>query len=223
MTTPDFPTNNISGKPPRNKVAREDVSENRKDEPRVVKRVATGKVIRRKKKQSPLMDAFNETITYVMQDIVKPRAKELLADTISQGSEKLIFHDNRGSASRARSRTASNGGSYISYNRYSSAGSQGRSRANTNEPRQISRESRARHDFDDIILEDRATANEVLDGLFELISVYGYATVADLYESVGAKPEHTDEDWGWYDLRSSSTRRIRQGFILDLPRPEFLE
>ena len=90
------------------------------------------------------------------------------------------------------------------------------------EDRHINRK-RDRHDFDDIILESRAEANDVLDSLYELVSSYGYATVADLYELVGIKATYTDENWGWTELHSTAVRKVRRGFIIDIPRPEFLD
>lgn len=91
------------------------------------------------------------------------------------------------------------------------------------EPRTVSRQARARHDFDEIILENRVEAEEVLDRLFERIEEYGTATVADLYDLVGMTGDYTDNKYGWTGLATASVSRTKGGYVLDLPRPEVLD
>jgi hypothetical protein len=83
----------------------------------------------------------------------------------------------------------------------------------------MSRMARSRHDFDEIVLQSRTEAEEVIDRLFDLVSRYDTATVADLYELVGIQGSHTDHKWGWTDLRGADVSRTRDGYLLDLPDP----
>lgn len=87
----------------------------------------------------------------------------------------------------------------------------------------MSQRGRARHDFDEIVLDERAEAEEVIDKLYEVVSRYEFATVADLYDLVGLPSNHTDHKWGWSDLRGAGVSRIRDGYLLDLPDPEPLD
>ena len=89
--------------------------------------------------------------------------------------------------------------------------------------RVMSRQARSRHDFDEIVLETRAEAEEVIDRLFDLVSRYESATVADLYELVGLPSSHTDHKWGWTDVRGAGATRTRDGYLLDLPEPRPFE
>lgn len=191
-----------------------------------VEKVISGKVIRRKK---PLRKRFADVFIggdarsvgqYVMYDVLLPAAKDAVADAFSQGIERMLFGETRRSGpSRARNR-ASNG--YVSYNRFSS---------NNTPPwddrrpqRQLTRKARAKHDFDEVILDTRAEAEQVIDQLFSLISQYEVATVADLYNLIGASPSYTDRAWGWTDLRGAgATRLTGGGYLLDLPPTEPLE
>jgi hypothetical protein len=66
-------------------------------------------------------------------------------------------------------------------------------------------------------------SENVVDNLFELVSRYESATVADLYELVGLNSTHTDHKWGWTDLHGAGVTRIRGGYLLDLPEPEPLD
>ena len=87
----------------------------------------------------------------------------------------------------------------------------------------MSRTSRARHDFDEIILETRGEAEEVLSHLVDLTIDYQQATVADLYDLVGITSNFTDNKYGWTDLRSASVTRVRDGYLINLPRTQILD
>jgi hypothetical protein len=56
----------------------------------------------------------------------------------------------------------------------------------------------------------------------QLIEKYETVSVADLYELLGVTSSYTDEKWGWVDLREATIRRVRDGYLLDLPKPESL-
>lgn len=185
-----------------------------------VEKVVVGKVTRRKK---PLGKRFSETFvggdaqtvwTYVLNDVMVPAAKDMVADAVSQGIEKMLFGESRG---RSRGATVA-GAAYTSYNRIST-----QAKAAAGPRRDISHKARANHDFDEIILDTRAEAQEVLDQLFTLISDYDVATVADLYEMVGQTGTFTDEKWGWVDMRGAGVSRIKGGYLLNLPRPEYID
>lgn len=187
-----------------------------RQEPKKVERVTSGDVVRRKK---PLGKRFSEmffggdtrgTWSFVAWEVFIPAMKETFADVFTQGVERMIFGESRpGSRGRGRGHT--------NYQRYSSGGRR-------EEPRpQLSRRARATHDFDEIILNTRVEAEEVIDQLFELADRYNEATVADLYDLVGITGNYTDQKYGWTDLRGAGVTHVRNGYLLDLPRPEPLD
>lgn len=207
MTSSEFPPNSETSK----KVRTE-----QKD---ITPVVSSGAVRRKKSLRRQFSETFvagdaRTAIRYVAFDVLLPAAKDMVVESFTQGIEKLIFGD-----SRRRGSTTPQAGptGYVSYNRYAMGGrGSGPSRA-------ISRQARARHNFDEIVLDDRVEAEEVIDKLFELVSRYESATVADLYELVGLAASHTDHKWGWTDLHGSGVSRIRGGYLLDLPEPEALD
>lgn len=83
----------------------------------------------------------------------------------------------------------------------------------------MSRAARATHNFDEIILPTRREAEEVLNFLFDLLTRYDTVSISDLYELVGETGQFTDEKWGWNDLTGASVTRVRDGYLLNLPRP----
>lgn len=204
MENPEFPPNS-------------ETSKNRVIEDKNIEQVTSSKA--RRKKRS-LRKQFSETfvagdaksaVRYVIFDVLLPAAKDMVVEAGSQGIEKLIFGDSRRRG--ARSPQAGSTG-YISYNRLSMGDRPGPPQ------RVMSRQARARHNFDEIVLDKRSEAEEVIDRLFDLVSRYDQATVADLYELVGLSATHTDHKWGWTDLMGAGVARIRGGYLLDLPDPE---
>ena len=74
------------------------------------------------------------------------------------------------------------------------------------------------YDYDDVILESRGDAEEVLNQLNDLIDVYRIASVADLYDLVGVTPNYTDFKYGWTNLANAEVVRTRDGYKIKLPR-----
>lgn len=147
---------------------------------------------------------------YVIFGVLLPAAKDAIAEAGAQGIEKLVFGDTR----RQRNAPSSGPLGYVSYNRYSQQGSQSPVR------RQISQQARAQHDFNQIVLTSRQEAEDVVDRLFDLVSRYDAATVADLYELVGVRSHHTDHKWGWTDVRGVGVVKVRDGYLISLPDPD---
>lgn len=209
MEIPDYPPNK---------------KEPLQQEDKNIKRVTSNEPVRRKKS---LSKQFKETfvggdaktaVRYVMFDVLIPAAKDMIAEAGAQGLEKLIYGETRGGR-RGRGVTPPPDGptGYVSYNRYAMGSRQAAPQ------RVMSRRARSQHDFDEIVLTSRVEAEEVIDRLFEVVSQYGSATVSDLYELVGLPSTHTDNKWGWRDIRGAGVTRVRGGFLLDLPEPQPLD
>ena len=191
-------------------------------EPKKLERVVTGGVIRKK---PSLGKRFMETFVggdakgvwlYVAYDVLIPAAKDMVSDAVSQGIERMLFGESVRGGSRSRQGYGYNP-TRVAYNKISS------NRYAPEPGRQISRRGRASHNFEEIILETRAEAEGVIDQLFTLTEKYGRATVADLYELVGVTGEYTDNKYGWTDLRGAGATRVRNGYLIDIPRPELLD
>lgn len=192
-------------------------------EPKNIEKVVSGRVIRRKK---PLGRRFVETFIgggdsasvwqYVLYDVLVPAAKDTVSDAVSQGIERMLFGESRGRNS-PRSRASS---SYTSYQRYSTPSPLSRREDPRRDGRSISRQARATHDFDEIVLETRREVEDILDRMFAVIQKYEEISVSDLYEMLGVHAEFTDAKWGWTSLDNVGATKVRNGYLLDLPRPE---
>lgn len=185
--------------------------------------VTVNEVQRRKK---PLSKRFAETffggdakgaMGFVMADVLIPAVKDTIADAFSQGIERILFGEARSTSRRTGFRPGGSGG-YVNYQRFGST-----PQARREEPRNISRRARASHDFDEIVLATRVEAETVIDRMFDLVSQYGHASVSDLYDLVGITGSYTDAKWGWTDLRGATVGRVRNGYVLELPRTEAID
>lgn len=204
----DYPSNKNSKSEPTRR-PREDKN---------IQKVTSGKVVQR---QKGLASRIRETFTgddaksvgtYILFDVVIPAAKNMISEAGSQFIERMLFGDVR---DRHRSTSRTN---YTTYSRSTPRSSY--NRPPTPRPgRDISYRARATHDFDEVVLESRGEAEEVLDRLHDLLRDYDMASVADLYDLVGVTSSFTDDRWGWMDLSGSSISRVREGYLLNLPRP----
>lgn len=191
-------------------------------ETKKVEKVITGNV---KLKKKSLGKKFMETFVgedidnigqYIVYDVLVPAAKDAISDMIEGGISMLFYNgDKRGSRTRR-----SGSKSFVSYDKCS-YGTKDRDR--DRDRREFSSKSRARFNFDDISLETRGEAEEVLSHLVDLTIDYDQATVADLYDLVGITGNFTDNKYGWTDLRSASVSRTRDGYVLNLPKTVLLD
>ncbi len=212
----DFPSNSHI----RRSEARQEVKKETEPEVKKVSKIITGKVITRKKSLGKRFieafigdDAGGSVGGYILYDVLVPAIKNTLSDMVKGGTEMLLFPgENRSGSRTSRDR----GKSYVSYNSY---GGRDRDRdRDRDRGRDRSSQNRARHNFDDIVIGSRGEAEEVLSNLVDLTVDYNQATVADLYELVGITGNFTDNKYGWTDLRSASVSRVRDGYLLNLPK-----
>lgn len=213
--------------PSNRRTEKRETAEKKIPEDKKVEKVVNGKVrkqkrsLRKKMAETFLEDDTKSVGSYVFHDILIPAAKDLISDIVGGGVEMLLFGERRsGSRSRGSSIRPNNNRSFTSYGSYYGPSN----KDNRPAGRDMSRTARARHDFDEIILDTRGEAEEVLSHLVDLTVDYGQASVSDLYDLVGVTSAFTDEKYGWTDLRGASISRARGGgYLLNLPRTQALD
>lgn len=165
--------------------------------------------VKKKGKTSKFAEAFiaedaSSVKSYIVSDVLIPAAKKLVSDIVKDGIEMILY----GGTNRGK-RTPGYRADYVSYNRYSD-------RRYDDRPRSEYRQSA--YSYDDIYLQTRGEAEEVLDQMTNVIEEYGMVSIMDLYEWVGITGEYTDNKYGWTNLRSAEVVRTRDGYKLKLPR-----
>ena len=77
--------------------------------------------------------------------------------------------------------------------------------------------------YDEVVFTTRDDAENTLNGLRDIIDVYGCATVRDLGElSEWSNDYDGMTNMGWNNLADAKVIRVRSGYILGMPRPKKL-
>ena len=175
-----------------------------------VEKVVTGKVITKKKSAfSKLSDEFisedaKNVKSYVFGEVLIPAIKKAISDIVTDGIDMILYGGTRGSR-----RSSADKISYRSYYDRDPA----RSRRDID-----TRPVYSSYSYDDIILNSRGEAEDVLSRMDELIDAYGLVRVADLYDLVGITGNYTDNKYGWTNIRNAQIIRVRDGYMIKMPR-----
>lgn len=141
--------------------------------------------------------------SFILSDVVIPGIRNAIADVVSI----LLF----GESGRVGSRKGG-GDSRVSYQKYYD--DRRDDRRDYARPRTI-----PGYDYDDIIFDERGDADLVLDQMESAIANYDFVTVADLYDLAGVTcRSYTANKYGWTDIRNAKVVRVRDGYVLQLPR-----
>lgn len=174
-----------------------------------VEKVVKGTVKTKKKTgASKLADIFisedvSNVKSYIFMDVLVPAIKKAVSDIVTDGIEMILY----GGTGRGK-KTSS--GSKVSYSKYYEK---------KDERHYDSAKARVRFDFDEIIFESRAEADAVRLQMLDVLDRYDVVTVADMYDMADLPQPYTSNKYGWTNIRSAEPIRVRDGWILKLPKP----
>lgn len=175
-----------------------------------VEKVVSGPV--KVKKKSGLSKAAGMIISedagnvgsYVVMEVLVPAIKKAVKDIVTDGIEILLYGE-----PRRDKRSGGINANYVNYSKYSSVDR--RDSGYRSEPRN-------RLAYDDIVVDTRAEAEEVLSQMAALIDQYGVASIADLCDLVGIQHQYTDNKYGWTNIRNAEPVRVSNGWLLKMPK-----
>lgn len=216
----NFPNNSQSKKGPPRQAQAEPPPE------KVVRQVTVNKVVRR---NTPMGTRLRETFfggssknvfQHVIMDIIVPETKNMILDAVNMGLEQKLLGESGGRRRGSSVGRTLGGQGYTSYSKMSGPPVQSR----REDPRAIAgRTSTNRTDFGQYILGSRPEANDALEEMYNILGSYEVVSQRDFFNIIGVDSVHTDEKWGWDDLRGSQVRRANGGYLIDLPRPKPIE
>ena len=154
-----------------------------------------------------LSDDLNSVKKYALYDVIIPAIKDTIVNIVKDGIEMLFYGTTKSSGS-----TKYSNATYVSYSGYYNGKQSSKTYKQENVP-----------DYNEIILSSRGDAERVLGDMHDVIGEYGSVTVADLLEMVSLDSSFTDWKYGWTDLRGSSVKRVRGGYLIVLPKPILLD
>ena len=164
---------------------------------------------------------------YLLKEKIVPEFKEFVVDLLFDGLSMLLGTRRRSGGSNGRTdytAYSSSGSSYkyaSSSNYYSNRTPQvndSGGRASSEDPCEVI----FKIGPDETPNDAKNTAKEVLSNLRDAAEEYTNASVADLYELSGVTPKSfTDNNYGWNLelLQYAVIRRVREGYVLELPHP----
>lgn len=177
-------------------------------EKRTVKKVVTGSTKSKKKgEMQKFADVFisedvSNVKSYIFMEVIVPAVKKAISDVVTNGVDMILY----GESGRSRKNNAT---TKVSYGRY----------YNGNPEPKKTQSRNTGFDYDDIIFENRGDAESVLDAMNEIISQYGVVSVGDLYDLADVSTDNfTVNKYGWIDISGCKAVRVREGYILKLPK-----
>lgn len=182
------------------------------DKPKVEK-VVSGKVKTRENKSRKILGTFistdaNSVWEAIFMDVLVPSLKKLVSEGVNTAADLFLYGESRG---RRDGRSESK----VSYRRYYDDRYGDRRES---ERRRGTAATRNRFDYDELVYETRGEAEMVLDSMKDTVEEYGLVSVADMYDFSGVSAPFTSHDYGWTSLRAAEVRRVRDGYVLDLPK-----
>lgn len=179
---------------------------------RKVEKVVHGKVKTKNNQGRKLANIFisedaSNVKNYVFMDVLVPAIKKAISDIVRDGIDMVLY----GESGRGRSSSRSRSDDRPSYRSYYDDNHRDRDRDRN-------RRGNSRFDYDDLIFDTRVDAEFVKDGMLDDIERYGMVSVATMYDLAGVTAPYTASSYGWMGLRYIEVKRVRDGYILQLPK-----
>ena len=170
-------------------------------------KVTSGKVKTKKNEMRKFKDVFisedvSNVKSYIFMDVLVPAIKKAISDIVRDGID-MILYGGTGKSSRGSS------GSKISYRSFYD---------DKRDDRPGASRVRSRFDYDDLVFETRSDAQAVLDQMYGAIERYQVVTIGDMYDAAEVTAPYTSYKYGWTNLRNAKITRVRDGYILELPK-----
>ena len=79
------------------------------------------------------------------------------------------------------------------------------------------------YEYESWVFSNRGDAEAVLNQLTDMIELYGFVTIVDLYDSVGKTAPYTADNFGWRSMAGCETKLCSGGWRLSMTRPSVIE
>lgn len=184
-----------------------------------VEQVVKNPVKTRKNEVRKLADIFiSEDVAsvknYIFMDVLVPAIKKAIYDIVTNGIDMFLY----GGTGKTSS---GGGGGKVSYRSYydqkSGSSSSHRSSEST-------RRTTDAFDYQELVYRTRGDAEGVLSQLQDVIARYGVASINDLYDAIpddmmpNVSVPFTSTNYGWMNLNGVKSVRVRDGYVLTLPK-----
>lgn len=182
------------------------VSESKSE--RKIRKVVNGNVKTKKNSGRKLANVFiseeaANVKSYVFMDVLVPAIKKAISDIVTDGIDMILYGESRDRKNKSTNK--------VSYRSYYDEGRR-------SDRRDSSYRSSGRFDYDDLEFDTRSEAEAVREEMLDVIDRYGFVTVADMYDMADLSAPYTSSKYGWTNIRSAEVVRVRNGYVLKLPK-----
>lgn len=196
----DFPSNSHKSK-----------EQEKASEKKIEKAISGTAKTRKRSEMRKFADVFlpgdvQNVKSYILADVLVPSIKKAISDIVTNGIDMILYGE---SGNRDRRSTASK----VSYRSYYEKKNE------TRVDRSTINHTRGGYSYEDIVFETRGDAESVLSRMDEIVEKYNIVSVADMYELADISGSYTDNKYGWTDIRNAQVVRIRDGYVIKMPRP----
>lgn len=179
-------------------------------EEKQIQKVVKGPVKTKTNEARKLADIFiSEDISnvknYIFMDVLVPAIKKAIYDIVTNGIDMFLY----GGSGKSKTNSSS---SKVSYRNYYEQKNNGGYRGSENV------KSNNSFDYEDIVFTNRGEAEAAKQQMQDIVARYGMVTVNDLYEMTPLSAPYTSQKYGWMDVSNVEVVRVRDGYILKLPR-----
>lgn len=204
--------------------------EEKKETPVLKKFSQEDRVTKKKTFLSNFLEASGDAFRFALDEIIVPNIKKIAVDAGNSLMYRAIYREDAPPPSRRR-------GYYDDWDypvtRYDSYYSRPKTYSYDDRRYDTQRYSRNRNDLPPIIFRVESTARDFLDELHSALEKYHEITVNNVYDSYGnpdylREIDYTWNGYGWTDepnrdLRGSTVSRVKDGYLVVLPKPVPLE
>ena len=175
-----------------------------------VQQVVKGPVKTKTNEVRKLADIFiSEDIanvkSYIFMDVLVPAIKKAIYDIVTNGIDMFLY----GGSGKNKSGSS---GAKVSYRNYYDQKNNSGYRGSENN------KSNNAFDYEDIIFTNRGEAEAAKQQMEDIVAKYGFVTVNDLYEMTPLSAPYTSQKYGWMNVSNVEVVRVRDGYVLKLPR-----
>ena len=142
---------------------------------------------------------------YIFMDVLVPAIKKAIYDIVTNGIDMFLY----GGSGKTRNPSSGNKVSYRNYYEQKNSGP-----IRSSEPNRV----QTGFEYEDVIFPSRGDAESAKQQMQDIVARYGLVTVNDLYEMAMLSAPYTSQKYGWMDVSNVSVERVRDGYILRLPR-----
>lgn len=152
----------------------------------------------------------------VARDVVVPRIKAGFEEAFNSFLSGMLWGDSSNRPlSGIANRTVLSGGR-TNYSAVNNRVMNGRQQA------QQALTMQSSGNYQDLVVPTQQGAEILLANMYDLLNQYRVVAVADLYELAEITPSISDNSYGWSTLDGARISKVRDGYLLELPRPTLI-